>query len=280
MAYGNVGLFFVHLFPSQFLNLEDNTAQVNSMVDVDEPLFQPFPMNLSFEEYEPFATVEKLLFMRNNDNVARRIKIIPPDSEFFTVSPPKSAKKNQPLKNGKVAAGMEVCFTITFKPQEKREYNLDLVCCSEREKFVVPIKAVGNYAALNFPDEIDFGLCPVKKSTSKTMVVRNVGTKASKFLIKATAPYTVDTIPPVPTCPRDQHVTTYSPDGTTDVQWQPATATDNSGTATLHHQTHQPGQFFRVGTTYVKHTFVDPVGNRASCTHEITVEGKTYTIKQ
>jgi len=67
----------------EFLNLEDNTAQVNSIVDVDEPLFQPFPMNLSFEEYEPFATVEKLLFMRNNDNVARRIKIIPPDSEFF-----------------------------------------------------------------------------------------------------------------------------------------------------------------------------------------------------
>ena len=37
--------------------------------------------------------------------------------------------------------GIEVCFIIKFKPQEVKEYSLDLVCSTEREKFLVPIRA-------------------------------------------------------------------------------------------------------------------------------------------
>jgi hypothetical protein len=178
----------------EFLNMENNTAQVNTIVDIDEPLFQPYPSMLCFDDYEPFGTYEKTLYMRNNDNVARRVKLLPPDSEYFVVSAPKSAQSSLPLKDAKVAAGMEICFTVTFKPQEKREYNLDLVCSTEREKFVIPIRAMGLYAVLNFPDFVDFGVCPVKKTYTKTMVVRNMGTKASKFLLSASGPFSVEKV--------------------------------------------------------------------------------------
>eukprot|EP00935_MAST-01C_sp_MAST-1C-sp1_P000586 g586.t1 len=178
----------------QFLDLEDNSCQPNTTVDIDEPLFQPYPTVLCFDDYEPFGTYQKTLYMRNNDSVARRVKLMPPDSEYFDVSAPKSAKKMQPLKDAKVAAGMEIAFTVTFKPQEKREYNLDLVVSTEREKFVVPIRAMGLYAVLNFPDFVDFGVCPVKKTYTKLMVVRNMGTKASKFLLSASGPFSVEKV--------------------------------------------------------------------------------------
>eukprot|EP00937_MAST-01D_sp_MAST-1D-sp2_P000047 g47.t1 len=176
----------------EFLDLGRNTAQIHSTVDVDQPLFQPFPLQLVFDEYTPCGVHQKTLYFRNNDSVARRIKILPPESPFFEISAPRSARRNQPLLDGKVAAGMEVCYTVTFKPQEKREYKLELVCSTEREKFVVPISAPGTMAALNFPDDMDFGVCPVKVPSSKTLVVRNVGTRASKFLLKATPPFSIE----------------------------------------------------------------------------------------
>ena len=73
---------------------------------VDEPLFQPYPMGMVFRDYEPFSTYEQTLYFRNNDNVARRIRIERPDSQYFEISAPRPNGKSGTLKNGKVAAGM------------------------------------------------------------------------------------------------------------------------------------------------------------------------------
>ncbi|XP_072014192.1 hyalin-like [Amphiura filiformis] len=83
----------------------------------------------------------------------------------------------------------------------------------------------------------------------------------------------VDTVPPNPNCPRDvARTTACNSGGTVDVTWQPATATDNSGTATLVSQSHRSGQsFFPVGQTTVTYTFSDPSSNRASCDFVVTV---------
>ncbi|CAK4295658.1 unnamed protein product [Aphanomyces euteiches] len=86
---------------------------------------------------------------------------------------------------------MEVTFQIEFLPQERKEYTLDLVCCTEREKFLVPIRARGTFAALSFPDEIDFGSCPVKIKCSKVMTVHNVGTKGAKFVFTTTPSFKI-----------------------------------------------------------------------------------------
>ena len=46
-------------------------------------------------------------------------------------------------------AGMEVCYILKFKPQEIKEYSMDLVCSTEREKFVVPLRATGHRPMVN-----------------------------------------------------------------------------------------------------------------------------------
>lgn len=75
---------------------------------------------------------------------------------------------------------MEVTYLVIFTPDEKKvntqieclsdlslhvlfqDYHLELVCTTEREKFVVPVRAIGVRALLDFPDEIHFPSSPVK----------------------------------------------------------------------------------------------------------------------
>ncbi|OQR91449.1 hydrocephalus-inducing protein [Achlya hypogyna] len=170
----------------EFMNLEDHTSQSATSVPVGRPLFEPSPAAILFDEYIPFNTHFARLALRNNDTVARRIKLEPPDSPFFKIK-----KLHGIERDGKVAAGIEVAYQIEFLPQERREYALDLICVTEREKFVVPVRARGTFAALSFPDEVDFGLCPVKIKCSKVMTVHNVGTRGAKFVMTASPPFTV-----------------------------------------------------------------------------------------
>ena len=60
----------------EFNNILDNTAQVHSTVDIDQPIFQPSPKVLVFEDYAPFATHEKKLYFRKNDSVRKACRLI------------------------------------------------------------------------------------------------------------------------------------------------------------------------------------------------------------
>lgn len=106
-----------------------------------------------------------------------------PDTPFFEVSAAKSTN-GEALKQSKIASGMEIYFTLSFKPQEVRDYSFDLVCSTEREKFIVPIRAVGMRPMLTLPDEIDFGSCPIKSPSQKKLMVKNVGTAVAKFTMR------------------------------------------------------------------------------------------------
>lgn len=54
----------------EFNNIQDNTSQIHCAVDVDQPLFQPSPKIMVFENYDPFTIIEKKLFFRNCDAVS------------------------------------------------------------------------------------------------------------------------------------------------------------------------------------------------------------------
>lgn len=47
---------------------------------------------------------------------------------------------------------MEISFFVRFSPEAKIDYSYDLVVVTEREKFIVPIKASGKRAMIDFPD--------------------------------------------------------------------------------------------------------------------------------
>ena len=97
----------------------------------------------------------------------------------------KSSKKPKDedidMLSSKVAPGMEITYIVKFFPEAKSDYAFDLMIITEREKFIVPIRATGSRAILDFPDQLDFGLVPVKFNNEKPVILRNIGEKTTKW---------------------------------------------------------------------------------------------------
>ena len=87
---------------------------------------------------------------------------------------------------------MEISYVIRFSPETKTDYSYDLMVVTEREKFIVPIRAVGCVSMIEFPDKLDFGMVPVKFKSEKPVMMRNIGEKTTKWQIKAPEGFSVN----------------------------------------------------------------------------------------
>ena len=130
--------------------------------------------------------------------MARRVKVLPLQTSFFSIRRV-AATTADPLatkggagggKTSKIAAGMEVKYVVTFRPESIDDYATDVVVVTEREKFLVSVKAIGARAALDFPSYYNFDACPVGIQTRKTFLVHNVGEKMAAFSIEVPQPPT------------------------------------------------------------------------------------------
>lgn len=104
------------MYPPKIIELLDigtTSLRKETSVDVDQALFQPFPSEVVFQQFEPHRTHEFPLLLRNLDKVARNVKITCEDSPYFNITCQKSA-------GSKVAPGMEIMFTVLFTPDEKK----------------------------------------------------------------------------------------------------------------------------------------------------------------
>ncbi|KAL0040642.1 hypothetical protein WJX79_000331 [Trebouxia sp. C0005] len=171
----------------QLLNIAEYSHQVDTSVGLDEPLFQPFPPCVTFHNPEAYKAHEAVLYLRNNDKVARRVKVLQPDSPLLNVRRVKGSAVED-----KIASGMEVAYSITYTPEDTEQFHYDLVICTEREKFLVPCTVAGSKAALDFPDRLQFPMTPAKCSASQTCLVTNVGAIDADFTLTAYPPFRVE----------------------------------------------------------------------------------------
>uniref|UniRef100_A0A4W3HWI9 Hydrocephalus-inducing protein-like n=1 Tax=Callorhinchus milii TaxID=7868 RepID=A0A4W3HWI9_CALMI len=156
-----------------------------SLVDVDQPMFQPFPSEITFQNYEAYETYEVPLVLRNYDRIPRMVKVIQEDSPYFRLISPSDVGQ-------KVAPGMVTTFRVLFTPDENKDYAQDLLCITEREKFLVPVRAIGARAILDFPDHLHFSSCPVKYTSHRVLLVRNIGKRTATFILQTHSPFFVD----------------------------------------------------------------------------------------
>ena len=119
--------------------------------------------------------------------VARRVKVLQPDTALLKICRVKGSSAED-----KVASGMEVAYSITYRPETAELFQYDLVVCTEREKFLVPCIVTGGKAALNFPDDLQFAKTPAKCSASQTCLVSNVGSIDADFSLTAYPPFFVE----------------------------------------------------------------------------------------
>ncbi|KFP86785.1 Hydrocephalus-inducing protein, partial [Acanthisitta chloris] len=69
-----------------------------------------------------------------------------------------------------------------------QDYFHQVLCITDRENLIVPIRAIGSRAVLDFPDQLDFSVCPVNYNTRKTLQVHNV---ESRSLFLCCSPFSV-----------------------------------------------------------------------------------------
>ena len=206
---GNSMLDELHQKPRivQFLNIADYSINTESYVSIDEPLFEAIPPLIQFTDYEPLQVKDKTFKLRNKDKFSRRVKIIQPDSRLFQVLPvTNDDRKNGEGEGKKVAAGMETKFIVRFSPEAKIDYKYELMVVTEREKFIVPIVAVGKRAMIDFPDVLDFGNCPVKYYTEKPVIIRNLGEKTTKWSLELPSGFSTSQKEGVLECGRNEQI--------------------------------------------------------------------------
>ena len=170
----------------EVLNMADYTHNIISVVAVGEPIFQASPSSITVRGFQPLETVQVQIALRNNDNVARRVKIVPPEGIYFSVE----LLSGKP--SSKIAPGMDTHYVLKFTPEERIDYFCDLVCYTEREKFIIPVRALGPRGYLDLPDRVTFEKAPVKAETVKTLLVRNIGDATCTFTLSCTKPFRAD----------------------------------------------------------------------------------------
>ncbi|KAM4554444.1 hydrocephalus-inducing protein homolog [Fundulus diaphanus] len=171
--------------PLRLETQESNTLHHKlSTIKPDQPIFQPYPSELVFQNFIPSQTYSLPLLLFNNDKVAHAVKLEQDVSEHFYVVGPENG-------SSKVAPGMTTSFMIFFTPHESKDYNHRLVCVTPRDRFEIPIRAIGPRAVLDFRDEIRLPPCLVKASTEKTHFVCNIGNCKAKFKLHTRSPFSV-----------------------------------------------------------------------------------------
>jgi hydrocephalus-inducing protein len=109
---------------------------------------------------------------------------------------------------------MEVSYTVTFTPGEVGVHETELVCMTDREKFVIPVRSLGargkpraarapcdravptcrahDAAVLELPSNVAFPCAPANHPSAHPFMLRNVGTVAATFAFAATPPFSVE----------------------------------------------------------------------------------------
>lgn len=168
-------------------SMSDFTHKTSSSVPVGEPLFQPSHSSIEFYEYEPFKHNEITLRLRNRDAVARRVKILQPESEMFSVS-----HRGKRPPGDKVASGMELSFTVVFTPDCITACSTELVVVTEREKFSIPVYSRGREPLLQLPTALEFEPTAVLMQSTKTRHICNVGSARARVQLVCSGAFSAE----------------------------------------------------------------------------------------
>ncbi|XP_077642374.1 hydrocephalus-inducing protein [Lonchura striata] len=149
-----------------------------------QSLFQVSPPEMLFQNFVTHEACEMVVSLINNSKFPQLVKIYMESSPYFQLMCSNNVYRV-------VTPGVPAHVRIRFTPDENKDYFHELVCSSARERIVVPIRAVGARAILDFPDQLDFPVCPVKYSSQKTLLVRNVSNQAARYQLSTQSPFSV-----------------------------------------------------------------------------------------
>ncbi|XP_053809144.1 hydrocephalus-inducing protein homolog [Vidua chalybeata] len=168
---------------SPFLDMSETRPKLPPVAP-KQSLFRVSPPEMVFQNFVAHEVSEMALSFMNKDKISRMVKVCMESSPYFELACPSDVYHIVP-------PGASARVRIRFTPDEIKDYSHELVCMTAKERIVVPIRAIGAKAILEFPDHLDFLKCPVKYSTQKTLLVRNTGNLEAHYQLSTQSPFFV-----------------------------------------------------------------------------------------
>ncbi|KAJ3334134.1 hypothetical protein HDU76_008596 [Blyttiomyces sp. JEL0837] len=125
-----------------------------------------------FMHWEPGGEHVKNLVVKNVVMKTQKIKYKLPQTRYFSMEFPETQT---------LSAGMSWTIPITFRPVAKECYSDAIEFTTSFGKFFLPIKASLPEHLLEFPESIDFTLCPLRETAKRTFLMKNTGELTSYF---------------------------------------------------------------------------------------------------
>jgi hypothetical protein len=145
---------------SKFIKLDNN------------PLFVCEPKIVSFMDYEIGQKYTKNISFKNISAVSRTVRILPPKSKLFTISPLKYPPN---CSNGVIAPGMAVSCTLAFIPESLGDFEEYITVNTESGTTSVKIIAQREPPNLDLPKDINLGYSLVGDAQRSVILVTNTG---------------------------------------------------------------------------------------------------------
>ncbi|XP_061661850.1 deleted in lung and esophageal cancer protein 1 isoform X2 [Syngnathoides biaculeatus] len=157
----------------------DSTETAESAKDNPVQVFVAKPPIVLFTVYNVGQVYETTLELQNVTFSSRDIRVLPPNTSYFTIG-----LGRFPGKGGVVAPGMSCKFTVRFGPDSLADYEDCIVVESQGEHtLVVPIEARRPPPVLTLPSVLDCGYCLIGGVRCVEFYCQNIGLSAGTFCI-------------------------------------------------------------------------------------------------
>ncbi|XP_075896045.1 cilia- and flagella-associated protein 65 isoform X3 [Nelusetta ayraudi] len=135
---------------------------------------------LVWERWEPQREFTKTLVLKNVHSKLQKLIVRPPASKVFNTLIPRSIL---------ISPGTSFSMQVTFKPQQKCEYEDNIEFQGKDGSFSVSLRATIPCYALEMPDSVLLPLCAVQNSTQASFLLRNVSKLQTYFQWEGMAPF-------------------------------------------------------------------------------------------
>ncbi|XP_077480061.1 deleted in lung and esophageal cancer protein 1 [Stigmatopora argus] len=142
-------------------------------------VFLAKPSVVLFTVYSVGLVYETTLDLKNVTFSSRDIRVLPPNTSYFTIG-----LGRFPGKGGVVAPGMSCKFMVRFAPDSLADYEDSIMVESQGENtLVVPIQARRPPPILTLPSVLECGYCLIGGVRCVEIYCQNIGLSAGTFCI-------------------------------------------------------------------------------------------------
>lgn len=135
---------------------------------------------LKWHGWEPGGDYPQKLLVKNVSTITQRVRYKLPATKFFFMEFPETIL---------LSPGMSFTIVVSFRPIVRQAYSDYIQFSAEKGTFFVPVAATLPRLAVDIDESVDFGYCPIREKTVRTITMKNTGDIPAPYVWKVESPY-------------------------------------------------------------------------------------------